>query len=194
LHDNKYINQTAVMPGAVRLFLSFFKIGATTFGSGLTMIPAVKKEAVRQGWMDEREVADVFAVSESLPGSVAVNCAVMTGYRVAGISGAFFAALGVVLPSFCVIYVLSFFLGKIEQFTIIGYMFRGIRVGVLALILKAMIDMIKASPRNVLFYITAAAAFIAVAFFGANVFAVILCAAALSLVCALAARKKAKRE
>ena len=83
-----------------KLFWKFFKIGAFTFGGGYAMIPLIRREiAQREGWLEDREILDVLAVSESTPGPMAVNTATFVGYRVAGNLGAALATFGVVLPS-----------------------------------------------------------------------------------------------
>ena len=161
------------------LFVSFIRIGAFTFGSGFAMLPLVRRTFMSERYgMNDCDLSDAFALSQSLPGSIAVNTASLIGFQIAGRAGAFFSAVGVVLPSFLIIFVLSFFLEKIEHLQVVRYAFAGIRAGVLALIIKAMFEMAKQCTRNPLFYVIAASAFAAVVFFGVHVFTVILCSAA----------------
>ena len=87
----------------LKLFLSFFKIGAFTFGGGYAMIAMIQAEAERQGWLTKEELVDFVAMSESTPGPLAVNMATFVGSRTGGVLGGICATLGVVLPSFIII-------------------------------------------------------------------------------------------
>ena len=114
----------------LKLFLKFLKIGAFTFGGGYAMIPLIRREiALREGWIEDKDILDILAVSESTPGPIAVNTATFVGYRVAGPLGAACATVGVVLPSFVIIFALSFVLRQFEDFPAVRYAFWGIRGG-----------------------------------------------------------------
>ena len=90
----------------IKLFLTFLKIGAFTFGGGYAMIPLISREAVENHkWIEDKDILDIVAIAESTPGPIAVNAATFVGYRVGGVLGAFCATLGVVLPSFVIIYI-----------------------------------------------------------------------------------------
>ena len=91
----------------IRLLWTFFKIGAFTFGGGYAMLPLVESEVVAHGWMSEQDIINFIAVSESTPGSFAVNVATYVGEEVAGVAGSVFATLGVVLPSFIIILIIA---------------------------------------------------------------------------------------
>ena len=83
----------------LHMFNVFFKIGLFTIGGGLAMIPLIRDEFVeRQGWIDDKDITDVLAIAQSLPGVIAVNSATFLGYRLAGIAGALVCTLGVILP------------------------------------------------------------------------------------------------
>ena len=91
-----------------RLLFTFFKIGAFTFGGGYAMIPLIQFEAVeKQKWITDDDILEIVAIAESTPGPVAINAATFVGYRTCGFFGAACATLGVVLPSFCVILLIS---------------------------------------------------------------------------------------
>lgn len=93
-----------------RLFITFFKIGGFTIGGGYVMIPLIEREVVRNhGWVDEEDFLDLIAVAQSAPGIIAVNSALVVGYKVAGLGGAFMAALGAVLPSFLMMLLIANF-------------------------------------------------------------------------------------
>ena len=99
------------------LFITFFKIGATTFGGGYAMIPVIRQEMVSaKNWLTNEEFVDVLAVAQSSPGAVAINSAVFIGYKLAGIPGSFSALLGVVLPSFLIILLVAVFFAQFAQY------------------------------------------------------------------------------
>jgi chromate transporter len=121
------------------LFLTFMKIGAFTFGGGYAMIPLIQKEVCEnKKWLNEKDVTDIVAISESTPGPVAINAATFVGYKTSGFTGACMATFGVVLPSFLMISLISLILTQFKSIKAVGYAFMGIRAGVLALILKAL--------------------------------------------------------
>lgn len=177
----------------LQLLLTFMKIGVVTFGGGYAMIPIIENEiSEKKSWIQPDDLLEVVAISETTPGPIAICAATFIGYRVAGIIGAFCATLGVVIPSFIIIFLISLFLRTFEQITFIKYAFFGIRAGVLALLVKAVVSMFKKAPKNLAAYCIMAASFAAVAFFSANVIIVILSAAAVGLAAFLIARKAGK--
>lgn len=91
----------------VQLFLTFFKIGAFTFGGGYAMLPFIQQEVLKNGWMNDKELIDFIAISESTPGPFAVNASTFVGMQTAGVFGAVCATLGVVLPSFIIILIVA---------------------------------------------------------------------------------------
>ncbi|WP_276357088.1 chromate transporter [Cohnella caldifontis] len=117
------------------IFLTFLKMGPLTFGGGYALIPAIEKEVVDgKRWLRSEEIADVFAVSGSVPGAVAVNSATFIGYRIAGVPGAIAALLGIVLPTFCVMAILTVFYVQLKDNPKIESAFTAIRATVVALI------------------------------------------------------------
>ena len=147
----------------LRLFGVFFKIGLFTFGGGYAMISLIEHEiGERRGWVSADELAEVFAIAESTPGPIAVNCATYVGYRRAGIWGGVFATLGVVLPSFIIIYIISLFYDQFMALRIAANAFRGVQVAVAFLILRAGVRMISRLPRGILEIGACAAAALAV--------------------------------
>ena len=126
------------------LFLSFFKIGAFTFGGGYAMLSLLENEFVsKRGWLTKDEFLDMRAIAESTPGPIAINSATFIGYKTAGTIGSAFATLGVVLPSFIIIYVISLFLDKFLALTLVANAFRGIQACVVYLIGSVGIKMLK---------------------------------------------------
>ena len=126
------------------LFLTFEKIGLFTFGGGYAMISMIENNCVeRKQWITHDEMMSVTVISESTPGPIAINCATFIGYKKAGFIGALAATLGIVVPSFVVIYLISMFLDNFLELTIIANAFKGIKIAVGILILDAAITMIK---------------------------------------------------
>ena len=126
------------------LFLTFGKIGLFTFGGGYAMISVVEHNCVeKKQWISHDEMMDITVIAESTPGPIAVNCATFTGYKQAGFWGALCATIGMVLPSFVIIYIISKFLDNFLEITWIAHAFQGIKIAVGILILDAAFRMIK---------------------------------------------------
>jgi len=120
------------------LFITFFKIGLFTFGGGYAMIPLIQDQVVnKHKWLRAQEMNDMILIAESTPGPIAINSSTYVGYRVGGFLGAFFATLGVVLPSFCIILIISYFFRDLLSFPLIAAAFKGIKIAVAILILDA---------------------------------------------------------
>lgn len=125
----------------LRLFLSFFVIGAISFGGGYGMISLVRETVLSEGWMSESEFLDLIAVSESTPGPFAVNMATYVGARQAGIPGALSATLGVILPSFLVILLICVVLRSFLRYRGVNAFLDGVRPCVVGLILSTAVIM-----------------------------------------------------
>ena len=126
------------------LFLSFAKIGLFTFGGGYAMISMIENHCVeRKQWITHDEMMNVTVIAESTPGPIAINCATFTGYKKKGFIGALISTLGIVAPSFIIIFLISMFLDNFLELTIIANAFNGIKIAVGILILDAAITMIK---------------------------------------------------
>ena len=127
----------------LKLFLSFFKIGALTFGGGMAMLPLIREEALSNGWIDEAALVDFIAVSESPPGPIAVNLATYVGQTVGGFFGAVSATLGVALPSFIIILIIARVFEKFKKSTVISGCMTGLRPCVVGLIGAALLSVAK---------------------------------------------------
>ena len=177
-----------------KIFATFFKIGAFTFGGGYAMIPLIQKEAVEKNkWVTDDDILEIIAIAESTPGPIAINSATFVGYRACGFFGSLFATLGVVLPSFLIILAISFVLREFQDLRAVQYAFQGIRAGVLALLFKALWGMYKKSPKGWVSYVVMAGAFLATAFLNINVLYVIIGCAVFGLVTSLRADRRAKQ-
>ena len=129
------------MPILVDLFLTFFKIGLVSFGGGYAMIPLVTDEALRYGFSSEA-VLNFIAVAESTPGPIAINMATFIGSTKAGILGAMLATLGVVLPSFIIILIISSVIKGLMQFGGVKAFLNGLRPVVVGLIVGTAITLL----------------------------------------------------
>ena len=126
------------------LLLTFAKIGLFTFGGGYAMIAMIENNCVeRKQWITHDEMMNITVIAESTPGPIAINCATFTGYKKAGFLGALAATLGIIVPSFSIIYLISMFLDNFLELTLVANAFKGIKVAVGILILDAAVTMIK---------------------------------------------------
>lgn len=144
------------------LLCTFFKIGLFTFGGGYSMISLIDDECVvKKKWITSDELMNVTIIAESTPGPIAINCATYVGYRQAGILGSIISTIGVVLPSFVIIYIISLFFDNILENKIIASAFKGIKIAVSLLVFTAALRMLKIIPRNKLPLIIMALTFVA---------------------------------
>lgn len=130
------------------LFITFFKIGAFTFGGGWAMISIIKREIVeKHRWIDEPEFLDLLALVQSMPGILAVNIAVAVGDKLRAMRGSVVAAAGTILPSFMIILAIAVFLTPdlITHNPTVSAIFKGIRPAVVALIVAPVITSAKAA-------------------------------------------------
>ena len=122
----------------------FFKIGATTFGGGYALLPILQRELVEnRGWATDEEIVDYFAIGQCTPGIISVNTATFIGYKRAGVAGGILATLGFVLPSLIVITVIAALISNFADYAVVQNAFAGIRAGVCALSLNAIIKLWK---------------------------------------------------
>lgn len=121
-----------------QIFWTFFKISPVTFGGGFAMIPSIEREIVeKRKWLDSNDIADVFALSQSVPGAVAINSASFIGHRIAGIKGALAAMVGVSLPTFFIVLALGISYFFIHDNPKLEAAFVSIRVTIVAIIVYA---------------------------------------------------------
>ena len=134
MKEKQIKNQTLLW----ELFCVFFRIGLFTFGGGYAMISIIEDACVdRRGWITKEEMDDLVVVAESTPGPIAINCATYVGRRQAGLAGALCATLGIILPSFLVIFAISRFLDRFLEIRVVANAFKGIKLAVCILILDA---------------------------------------------------------
>lgn len=179
---------------AIKLFATFFKIGAFTFGGGYAMIPLIQHEvAEKNEWITDEDILEIVAIAESTPGPIAINSATFVGYRICGALGSLAATLGVVFPSFIIILTISFVLNAFQSIRAVQYAFMGIRAGVLALVLKALISMFKKCPKGWVSYVVMSFAAAAGILTDVNVFLIIIISAIFGLVTHSIPRRRADK-
>ncbi len=174
------------------LFITFFKTGLFTFGGGYAMIPVISEEiAHKKKWITDDDLLEIIAISESTPGPIAINSATFVGYRVGGFAGAFLATLGTVLPSFLIIFAISGILNIVQDLKPVQYAFFGIRAGVLALLVKAVLTMYRKCPKGAVSYAVMVGAFFAAAFLNINLILIIAGCAAFGLISSIVIQRRA---
>ena len=131
------------------LFFTFSRIGLFTFGGGYAMISVIDHTCVeKKKWISHEELVEMTVIAESTPGPIAINCATFTGHKIAGIPGAIAATLGMVIPSFLIIYLISMFLENFLELSLVANAFRGIKIAVGLLILDAGVNMAKKAKKT----------------------------------------------
>ncbi len=121
----------------IQLFIEFFTLGLFTFGGGYAMIGLLEDRMRKRGWLESEEILDCIAVTQTLPGVIAVNMSVYVGYRMKGIKGALVSVFGMVLPSFVIIILIAMFMENFGEEPHIRGALKGIRIATCGLILSA---------------------------------------------------------
>ena len=132
------------------LYLTFFRCSSVTFGGGYAMLPILEKEVSdKHGWCNKEELLDYYAVSQSLPGLIAINTAIFIGYKQRKIPGAIISALGMATPCLLIIMLIAAFLKNFRSNVYVQYALHGISVCVCALILSSLIGLWKKGVKDV---------------------------------------------
>ena len=138
------------------IFCSMLKIGCFAFGGGYAIIALLEREFIsHRHWIDHDEFMDVVAIAESTPGPIAINVATYIGYKLKGFFGATVATIGMCLPSFVLMYLVSLFYNRFMEITLVAAAFRGIQICVVYLIASAglkMLKKMKKTPRNIVVF------------------------------------------
>ena len=167
------------------LFLSSLQLSAFTFGGGYVIVPLMRRRFVEQlHWIDEEEMLDMTAIAQAAPGAMAVNAALLVGYRMAGFVGALVTMAGTILPPLLMLTVISYFYEAFRDNTVVALILKGMRAGVAAVIADVVVTMARgvARERRLLPLLLMAGAFAASYFFAVNVALILLiCGAAGSL-------------
>lgn len=160
-----------------QLFFSTFKLSACTFGGGFVIIPLMRKRFVEElGWIEEEEMLDLTAIAQSSPGAIAVNAAILVGYRACGFAGALISVLATVLPPLIIISVISLFYQAFRDNAIVNMAMAGMLCGVAAVIFDVVLNMMKGifQKKRILPVLVMTGAFIAVRYFSVNIIVIIL--------------------
>ena len=166
-----------------QLFISMFRLGLFTFGGGYVIVPLMQREFVEKyHWIDDKEMVDIVAISQSLPGAIAVNASVFIGYRLGGAWGTVVAVLGTALPPLIVLSVITLFYEAFAANVYVQAAFRGIRAGVIALMIQAVWKLGKPALKDHLAWILFSAALCVALFTSVQVVFVILCGGLIGLV------------
>ena len=178
-----------------KLFFSCLYLSTFTFGGGYVIVTLIKEKFVDElHWIEEDEMLDLIAIAQSAPGAIAVNGAIVVGYKLAGLLGALVAILATILPPFVIISAISYFYELFRDSFVISTLLAGMQAGVAAVIASVVWDMgggiVK--QKSALSLVIMAAAFVAVCVYRVNVVIVILVCIALGVLrTVLAGRKKA---
>ena len=141
------------MKKLLKLFVMFFKIGLFTFGGGYAMISLIEDECVNKNkFISKDEMNEIVILSESTPGPIAVNAATFVGYKTSKVLGSIFSTLGVVLPSFIIITIISIFLNFFKDNVVVEILFEAIRASVTILMVQAFLNLTKNAKKNIEFY------------------------------------------
>ena len=144
----------------------FAKIGAFTIGGGYAMIPIIRDELVKRGWLTDEELPDIIALAQSAPGVLAVNMSIFAGYKMRGTKGSIAATLGSILPSFLTILLIAMLFAGYKDNPVVVRIFKGIRPVVVSLIIVPMINMARKGNKTWWAWLISAVTLVAVAFLG----------------------------
>ena len=176
-----------------QLFFSMLYISAFTFGGGFVIITFMKQKFVDGlHWIDDQEMLDLAALAQSSPGAIAVNAAILVGWRVGGFLGMVVSVIGTILPPLTILSIISFFYAAFATNPYVALVLKGMQSGVAAVILDVVcnLGMGVVKTKSAVHMVVMAVAFCATFFFGVNVVYIILAAAVLGIVLALTQHKK----
>ena len=178
------------------LFFSTLYLSAFTFGGGYVIVTLMKKKFVDEyHWIDEPEMLDLIAIAQSSPGAIAVNGAIVIGYKLAGIPGVLTAVLATVIPPFVILSVISAFYTVFRSLHVVSWMLKGMQAGVGAVIMDVVFEMVSGivTGRQYVSICLMVAAFIANYYFQVDTVVIILFCIALGLILTLCREKGGRR-
>lgn len=168
-----------------KIFFSTLYLSTFTFGGGYVIVTLLKNKFVDElHWIDEEEMLDLVAIAQSSPGAIAVNGAIVVGYKLAGIPGVLCAILGAILPPFCILTLISFFYNEFRENTVIQSLLSGMTAGVGAVIASVVYDMGSSviKSKDMILILIMILSFVANYYFGLNVIYIILAVAAIGVI------------
>lgn len=167
----------------VKLFLIFLKVGSFTIGGGYAMIPVIQREIVSNNKLiDSDEFLDIIAVSQSLPGAIAVNSAIFIGYKLAGLLGSIVTLLGIIIPSLVVIITVAIFYNEIKEQRAVQAFFQGVRPAIVALIAATVVKLTSSIPKKYINLLLITSSFISISLFNIHPIIVIIACALIGLI------------
>ena len=165
------------------LVITFAKVGVMTFGGGYAMLPILEREVVKNhNWTTSEQMLDYYAIGQCTPGIIAVNVSTFIGYKTRGILGAIVATLGMVFPSLVIITALASVLKMFQDNVYVKKAFAGIRVAVCALMVTAVIGLVRKAVSNIPTAIVAVAALLLQLLLGVSPVIIVICAVAFGLI------------
>lgn len=179
------------------LFLSTFLLSAFTFGGGYVIVPLMRKKFVEKlKWIEENEMLNLIAISQSAPGAIAVNASILVGYRLAGFLGAALTILGTILPPLILLSIISLFYVVFKESAAINAILKGMSVGVAAVVVDAVIKMGRnvANEKSIFSLLIMFLSFVAVFLFNTDAKIIILTCGLLGLANTYYSRKRVARE
>lgn len=178
-----------------RLFVSTLYLSAFTFGGGYVIVTLMKKKFVDEyHWIEEDEMLDLVAVAQSAPGAIAVNGAIVVGYKLAGLAGALVSIVGTVIPPFLIISLISLFYNAFRENFLIAQILEGMQAGVAAVIAAVVYEMGEGvvQSRNTGSVIIMAGAFLAACVFGVNVVYIVIACLLIGVIRTLIGERRRK--
>ena len=190
------MNQTSKTNTLLKLFISTLYISAFTFGGGFVIITFMKKKFVDElHWIDEEEMLDLTAIAQSSPGAIAVNAAILVGWKTVGLPGMVVAVIGTIIPPMVILTIISFFYVAFATNPYIALILKGMEAGVAAVILDVVCSLgsnvIK--QKNWIHYLILVIAFVATFVFQVNVIYIILASACVGILLAIIEQKKGRQ-
>lgn len=190
------MNQTSKLSTLLKLFLTTIYISAFTFGGGFVIITFMKKKFVDElHWIDEEEMLDLTAIAQASPGAIAVNAAILVGWKTVGFPGMIVAVIGTIIPPMVILTIISFFYVAFASNTYIALILKGMQAGVAAVILDVVCSLGSSiiKQKNWIHYLILLAAFTATFIFKVNVVYIILISACIGILLAITEQKKGKK-
>ncbi|HEX3028328.1 MAG TPA: chromate transporter [Clostridia bacterium] len=178
-----------------KLFTSTFYLSAFTFGGGFVIVPLMKKKFVDDlHWIEDKEMLDLTAISQSSPGAIAVNASILIGYRIAGFLGSLVTILGTLLPPLTILSIISMFYAEFRDNAVIHALLKGMQAGVAAVIVDVVINLGQSviKEKKAISVLVMTGAFIATYFFKVNVMSIIIVCGAIGVI-SIYLREKGER-
>ena len=173
------------------LFLAFAKVGVMTFGGGYAMLPILEREVVtNNNWTTSEQMLDYYAIGQCTPGVIAVNVSTFIGYKKRGILGSIVATFGVIFPSIVIITALASVLKMFQENIYVKKAFEGIRIAVCALMITAVINLVKKAVSSVGTAIVAVSALLLQLFLGISPVVIVICTITFGLLIFFTGKKK----